>query len=289
LSYKKIAGTAYLNYVRSLAQDVSLPSILSGLVRDACTPLYSIGPCIGDCKRAFQSYTKIPDANGDVCSNGPPSFESQCQNVMPCKCYYSDLIAKYPAISVGGAATCGSCATLTAGDVCNFFCLNGNPMTVLDQFGVPRPGGLFSSIPCSNQGWPDFGAENLSFTLPVCPNIPDQCPPVLGINAKGTSLGFAPNIKAPNVCIGATETDICEVSCAPAFYSPFNHFSATCQKFIRNGVQVLDWFPWNQDTIYGHQNICTCQGCRAGLIDTNANNACPCQVNENYSLTICPA
>lgn len=285
-TYKKIAGAAYLNYVRSLATNASLPSILSGEVRDACTPLYSIGPCIGDCRRAFQSYTKV----NLECSNGPLSFESQCQNIMPCKCYYSDLIRKYPGIAVGGAATCGNCATVTSGDVCNFFCLNGNPMTVLDQFGVPRAGGLFSAIPCSDQGWPDFGAENASFTLPVCPNIPDQCPPVLGINAQGTSLGFAPNVKSPNVCIGATETDVCEVSCAPAFYSPLNRFSATCKKFFRDGVQVLDWFPWNQNSIYGHQDICICQGCRSGDIDYNKNNACPCQVNENYSISsICPA
>ena len=271
-----------MNYVRSLANG---GINLTGQVQEACTPMYSIGPCIGDCRQAFQSYTQV----GPICPNGPISFASQCQNIMPCKCYYDDLIRKYPAIAVGGAATCGSCDTLLSGEVCVFYCLNGNPMTVLDQFGVPRPGGLFSSIPCSDQGWPDFGAANASFTLPVCPVIPDSCPPVFGRNALGTSLGFAPNVKSPNVCIGATETDVCEVSCAPAHYSPLNHFSATCQKFIRNGVQVLDWFPWNQTSLFGHQNVCVCQGCRAGLVDTILN-ACPCQVNENYSISgICPA
>ena len=206
---------------------------------------------------------------------------------MPCKCYYADLIQKYPAIVLGGAVTCGSCDTVSSGDFCVFYCANGNPMTFPDQFGVLRPGGLFSSIPCTNNGWPDFNDAQSSFTLPLCPLLPDVCPPVLGLNAQGNSLGFAPQVKAPSVCVGATITDTCTVSCAPAFYSPGNNFVATCTKFIRGGVEVLDWYPWNNNSLFGHEQICECQGCMAGGIDDRI--ACPCRVNQNYSESICPA
>jgi hypothetical protein len=253
---------------------------LTGEIRDSCTPIYSISPCQGDCNTASQLYTKVPDSTGFLCPTGPNSYSVDCKSSMPCKCYLKDLLAEYPQIAEGGAVTCGGCDTLTSGNVCVFYCANGNPMTVPDQFGVLRPGGLFSSVPCTNQGWPRFDQQT-SFTLPLCPIRPEECPPVLGINAQGTSLGFAPNVKAPSVCIGATESNVCTVSCAPSFYSPENRFVATCTRFMRNGIQVLDWLPWNENTIYGHQQVCQCQGCRAWFLDTR--NSCECQVNNNYT------
>ncbi len=272
----------YLNTVQSgLLGEVLGTTFLTGASQLACTPTYSSSPCTGDCHTASQLFTQIPGPNGQTCPTSPNSYSTDCKSQMPCKCYYSDLVQKYPAILNGGAATCGDCSEVLAGNVCTFYCLNGNPMSVLDPDGVLRPGGLFSTIPCTNQGWPDF-TNNTSYTLPVCPITPQECPPVLGLTAQNTSLGFAPLVRAPSVCIGATQSDTCTVSCAPGFYSPLNNFVATCTSFERNGVQVLDWLPWNQTNLTGHQEVCVCQGCRAWFIDTSQGNSCPCEVNENY-------
>lgn len=291
IHFKKIAGSSYLNYLRTtpsgLLGEFLGTQFLTGASQNTCTPTYTSAPCSGDCHSATQVNTQIPGPNGQFCTTSPLTYSSDCSSQMPCKCYYKDLVAKYPSILDGGAVTCGDCSTVSSGSACTFYCLNGNPMNYIDQFGVLRPGGLFSIIPCTNNGWPDFDQANTSFTLPICAITPQTCPPVLGINSENTSLGFAPNVKAPSVCIGATQSDTCTVSCAPGFYAPQNYFVATCSQFMRNGVQVVDWLPWNETSVYGHQSVCVCQGCRAWFVDTRQGDSCPCQINANFAPYYC--
>lgn len=229
---------------------------------------------------------------GIVCN--PQYKESySCASKMPCICRFSDLIKLYPSLDImspqwQGALTCGDCSELTSGNDCNFVCGNGQTFKAYDQNNRLIDVGAFSSIPCTDQGWPDYGAD-AEYLLPRCSVAPPTCPNVLGVQLRGAQgqidLGFSPNPKAR--CVGATRGDQCTVSCSPSYYAPNNQFVATCKQVGTNpdGSAILDWDPWNKDREDGHMQVCVCQGCRWGLSD---NYSCPCLVSDWLKQAVCP-
>ncbi len=269
------------------APDLTNIARLTTDVRATCIPAYVTSSCIGDCLEAWQTVTEVKNAQGKNCNNSAPTSFS-CQDIMPCICRYEDLIDLYPQLnpshpSFGGAYPCGDCSTVEAGNSCKFVCGNGNSFTVYDDLGRQGLIGPFADIACTNQGWP----LNLTQTgLPNCTFPPPRCPSVLGFRANGPNgeedFGFSPQPKSQ--CIGARLGDLCTVSCSPSFYAPNNVFVASCTTFVRNGVEVLDWAPWNLDVTDGHSKVCVCQGCHYGISD---DPACECQVPTLLQPYVC--
>ena len=256
-----------------------------------CDHVFVTSTCEGSCKGAWYTVTEGVNSQGTVCN--PQYKESySCASKMPCVCRFADLLSLYPVLDVmspqwGGALTCGDCSEIVSGNSCNFICGNGQTFKAYDQNSRLVDVGAFSSILCTDDGWPDFGANSL-FLLPQCAVAPPSCPNVLGIALRGDEgqidLGFSPNPKSR--CVGATRGDRCTVSCSPSYYAPNNQFVATCTSVTKpDGTQVLDWYPWNADSDDGHMRVCVCQGCRSALSD---NFACPCQVSSWLTSAVCP-
>jgi hypothetical protein len=284
---KKIAGQAFLTYARTLPANSAVLR-----VRDSdCIPAFRTSSCLGTCKVATYTVSQIPNEQGVTCD---PTYNEvvDCAFSMPCICRIEDLYASYSVLDplspqFGGAYPCGDCTELVSGNSCNFVCGNGQNFQALDENQRRVSVGAFSSIPCTDDGWPNFSSPGQALLLPQCLVSPPSCPNVIGFKYKQgggkLDLGFSPNPRAQ--CIGALAGDVCTVSCSPSFYSPLNQFIATCTTFVKRGESVTDWLPWNQISDDGHMRVCVCQGCRFGFSD---NFACPCLVAPFLAPIICP-
>jgi hypothetical protein len=239
---------------------------------------------VGTNVEAYYTVTQVPPQGRTTACD--PNYREivSCKDRMPAICNIETLITKYPilnykdptSLAFGGAYPCGDCSNVVSGNTCNFVCGNGNEFKALDGDGRQVVVGAFSSIPCLDDGWPDF--TDRAFALPQCQAMPLQCPNVLGIRVVSGNgvidLGFTPEPQAQ--CVGATLTDKCIVSCSPSYYAPNNQFTATCVEFTNSDGQVYyDWTPWNDSDPLGHTKICQCQGCRYGISD---NMGCECQI-----------
>ncbi len=286
---KKVAGSSYVNFVRTSSQVFFPQGLLENPIGGVvCTPSFSTSSCVGNCRTASFTVTQVPNANGAICQNYLSI--TSCKERFKCECRFMDLVKSYTVLDNvghplqwGGALPCGNC-DVVSGEWCRFVCANGNTFSAIDSNGQTQSVGGFSSISCTDDGWPDFTGIRSAF-LPNCAIRPPRCPNVLGMQllpTGGRDMGFSPQPRSN--CIDAKYGDSCTVACSPNYYSPQNQFTATCTSVTRNGKTTLDWLPWNKDRLDGHMNVCQCQGCRWGL---TSNPSCPCQVSTYLAPYVC--